>query len=137
MANTVDVSQTAADADTLAATWRDSVALYSAFAPHWDECFDGPNHRHAYELLARECVCRILPPAPAVVVDVGCGTGRWAGRFLALGHRVIGIEQAPGMANAVRAKDFGDDLTLIVNDMENVDLPPASADLVVAMGSIQ
>jgi SAM-dependent methyltransferase len=137
MPNTFDIRKTAAGADTLAAAWRDSAALYNGFAPHWDECFDAANHRNAYELLAWEYVCRILPPAPAVVVDVGCGTGRWAGRFLALGHRVTGIEQAPAMANAVRAKDFGDDMILIVDNMENVDLPPASADLVVAMGSIQ
>src|SRR5215468_7076805 len=100
--------------ESSAASWRDSAALYSAFAPHWDQCFDAANHRNAYELLAWEYVTGLLPPAPGLIVDVGCGTGRWAGRFLALGHRVIGIEHAPAMASAVRAKDFGADMRLIV-----------------------
>ena len=119
------------------AAWRDSAALYSAFAPRWDECFDAANHRNAYELLAWEYLCGILPPAPAVVVDVGCGTGRWAAKFLALGHRVVGIEQAPEMVKAVQAKALGAGMTLIAESMEDVVLPLAGADLVVAMGSVQ
>jgi SAM-dependent methyltransferase len=120
-----------------AGAWRDSAALYSAFAPRWDQCFDAASHRNAYELLAWEYICRILPSVPGVVVDVGCGTGRWAAKFLALGHRVVGIEQAPEMVKAVQAKDLGAGMTLIAASMEEVALPPAGADLVVAMGSVQ
>ena len=39
---------------------------------------------------------------PAVVVDVGCGVGRWAERLLSSGYTVIGIEPAPGMAERGR-----------------------------------
>jgi SAM-dependent methyltransferase len=117
--------------------WQDSAALYDVFAPEWDACFDMANHRNAYDLLAWEYVTRFLPPAPADIVDVGCGTGRWCGRLLSLGHRVVGIEQAPEMLKVLAAKGFGPRLNLIAGSMETVSLPPASADIVVAMGSVQ
>jgi 16S rRNA A1518/A1519 N6-dimethyltransferase RsmA/KsgA/DIM1 with predicted DNA glycosylase/AP lyase activity len=53
--------------------------------------------------------------------------------MLALGHRVVGIEQAPEMVKILRAKGLGPRLTLIADDMERVRLPAASADVVVAM----
>src|SRR5215471_18157995 len=102
-----------ADAVSAAVDWQDSAALYSAFAPQWDDCFDAANHRNVYELLAWEYVLRLLPATPGLVVDVGCGTGRWAEKFLALGHRVIGIEQAPEMIKIVRSKALGAEMALI------------------------
>jgi SAM-dependent methyltransferase len=117
--------------------WQDSASLYDVFAAEWDACFDATNHRNAYDLLAWEYVARFLPPAPADIVDVGCGTGRWCGKFLSLGHRVVGIEQAPEMLKLLAAKRFGSRLTVIAGSMETVRLPPASADIVVAMGSVQ
>jgi SAM-dependent methyltransferase len=137
MNSATELGKVPGDDGNSAASWRDSAALYSAFAPHWDQCFDAANHRNVYELLAWEYVAGLLPPASGLIVDVGCGTGRWVGRFLSLGHRVIAIEQAPEMVELVRAKDLGTDLTLMVDTMENVALPPAAADLVVAMGSVQ
>jgi SAM-dependent methyltransferase len=117
--------------------WQDSAPLYDAFAPQWDACFDATNHRNAYDLLAWEYVVRLLPSAPADIVDVGCGTGRWCSRFLALGHRVLGIEQAPEMVKILAAKGFGPRLTVIAESMETARLPLAAADIVVAMGSVQ
>ena len=120
-----------------ASGWRHSAPLYDAFAPEWDRCFESANHRNAYDLLALEHLLPLLPPVPADIVDAGCGTGRWAEKMLARGHRVVGIEQAPEMVRILRAKDLGPRLTLIADDMERVELPPASADIVVAMGSVQ
>jgi SAM-dependent methyltransferase len=117
--------------------WQDSASLYDVFASEWDACFDATNHRNAYDLLAWEYVMRFLPRAPADIVDVGCGTGRWCGKFLSLGHRVVGIEQSPEMLKLLAAKGLGSRLTVIAGSMEAVNLPLASADLVVAMGSVQ
>ncbi len=45
----------------------------------------------------------LLPFAPAVVVDVGAGTGRDAAAFAALGHEVVAVEPSAGMrAQAAR-----------------------------------
>ncbi|MEJ7583630.1 MAG: class I SAM-dependent methyltransferase, partial [Acidimicrobiales bacterium] len=120
-----------------------SVALFDELARRgYDRHFDVP-HRRAYDDLAWEIVASLLPDPPATVVDAGCGVGRWAARLVDLGHRVIGIEQAPEMAAAARARGLpGDHFTLVEGDLATVDhpsLPPRSggADLVLAMGSVQ
>lgn len=118
-------------------SWRDSVALYNAFATGYDAAFEGSNHRKAYDRLAWDCVSRLLPASPGVIIDAGCGTGRWIGRLLSLGHRVIGIEQAPEMVSVLQAKQYGPDFTLLSTDMEAAHLDGASADVVMAIGSVQ
>lgn len=117
--------------------WKDSAALYDAFAPDYDAVFAEPNHRKAYDSVAWHYVERSLPQTPGLIVDVGCGTGRWIGRLLSRGHRVIGVEQSPEMAKLLRSKQFGPGFELISRDMEAVHLEPASADFVMAMASVQ
>ena len=45
----------------------------------------------------REWLADLLPAAPALVVDVGAGTGRDAGAFAAAGYDVVAVEPSPGM----------------------------------------
>jgi len=117
--------------------WRDSIALYNGFAADYDAAFEATSHRKAYDRLAWDCVSRLLPTSPGTIVDAGCGTGRWVGRLLSLGHRVIGIEQAPEMISVLQAKQYGADFTLLAKDMEAAHLGRGSADLVMAIGSVQ
>lgn len=42
-----------------------------------------------------------LAPPGATILDIGCGVGRMAGPLAALGHRVTGIDNAPGMLDAL------------------------------------
>jgi SAM-dependent methyltransferase len=117
---------------------RSSVALYNAVAGDYDDrVFNGFPYKRAYDLLAWEHVCRFLPPKPGLVIDVGCGTGRWVDRLLQLGHDVIGIEQAPEMVRALKMKRYGPKFTLIPDDMEKASVQAGTADAVVAMGSLQ
>ncbi|ONG57897.1 hypothetical protein BKE38_03780 [Pseudoroseomonas deserti] len=55
----------------------------------------------AYEAVpstvTRDWLVDLLPSAPAVVIDVGAGTGRDAGAFAAAGYEVIAIEPSTGM----------------------------------------
>jgi SAM-dependent methyltransferase len=100
-----------------------SAALFDQLAANYEEHF-AASHR--------------LPEKAGLVVDVGCGIGRWVDRFLALEHRVVGIENSPAMAAAARRRIRNPRFRLIEDSMESVELPArAAADLVVAMGSLQ
>jgi SAM-dependent methyltransferase len=114
-----------------------SAPLFDQLAANYEEHF-AASHRRAYDALAWEVVARHLPETAGLVVDVGCGIGRWVERFLAFGHRVIGIENSPAMAAAARRRIRNPRFRLIEDSMESVELPErAMADLVVAMGSLQ
>jgi SAM-dependent methyltransferase len=117
--------------------WRGSLALYDEMAGSYDSIFEGQSYRRAYDLLAGEFIAGMLPAAPGLIVDAGCGTGRWAAKWLALGHRVIGIEQSPRMIASLRQKNLGPAFQLIEASMAEADVAESTADLVIAMGSIQ
>ena len=123
--------------DERAPTWRDSLGLYDAYSGSYDAAFAGKSHRSAYDALSGEYIARLLPPAPAAIVDAGCGSGRWAEVWLRLGHRVIGIEPSNGMRAAIAQRQLGPNFTLHETRMEAAPIAPGSADLVVAMGSPQ
>jgi SAM-dependent methyltransferase len=113
----------------------DSARLFDALAGSYDEHFTVP-HRAAYDDLAWERLSAVLPSEPGIVVDAGCGAGRWAERLVAKGHRVVGIENAPEMARAARGRGLGERFELHEAALEDVDLQ-VQADVVLAMGSLQ
>jgi SAM-dependent methyltransferase len=113
-----------------------SIALFDGLASHYDDHFLVP-HRSAYDELAWERVVELLPTAPGRIIDAGCGSGRWAARICSRGHRLLGIEAASAMVALARRRGLGDAFTIIEGSMELVDLPEGSADLVLAMGSVQ
>ena len=121
----------------MSGSWTGSAALYDAMAPRYDAVFAEPGYRRAYDRLAGEFIARLLPDASGTIVDAGCGTGRWAQRWLNLGHRVTGIEQSPRMIAELRRRGLGDRFHLIAASMDEAEIEPGSADLVIAMGSIQ
>jgi SAM-dependent methyltransferase len=114
-----------------------SAALFDRLAANYEEHF-AASHRRAYDALAWEVVAGHLPETAGLVVDAGCGIGRWVEKFLALRHRVVGIENSPAMAAAARRRIRNPRFRLIEDSMESVELPErATAHLVVAMGSLQ
>ncbi len=44
-----------------------------------------------------------LPAAPALIADLGCGTGSLTALLAPAGHRVVGLDSAPRMVRAARA----------------------------------
>jgi SAM-dependent methyltransferase len=116
---------------------RSAISLYDALALEYESGFYDPPHRRAYDLLAWEYVYQFLPATTGVIIEAGCGAGRWIDRLLPLGHRVIGIEQAPEMIKVLERKRYGPEFSLVAGDMEKVSIEPESADVVLAMGSLQ
>lgn len=113
----------------------DAADFYSRLAPTYRDDFEVP-HRKAYDRLAREAVEGSLSPA-STVVDVGCGVGRWAEWLVAAGHTVTGVEPSPAMAAAARAAGLGPAFSVLDADADSAEIHDGSADVVVAMGSVQ
>ncbi len=119
---------------------RPSAPLYDALAADYASHFEVP-HRSAYDALAWERSIERLEAPDSLVVDIGCGIGRWASRLVGIGHRVVGIEPAPAMAERARATSAG----LPTGSFEVIEAAAEDvggdridgADLVVAMGSLQ
>ena len=113
-----------------------SRALYDTLADTYDQHFEVP-HRRAYDELAWDAVTAVLPASPGIVVDAGTGVGRWARRLISLGHDVIGIEPAPRMADRAQELEASGRFRLVRAGVDDVELPTASVDAVMAIGSLQ
>jgi SAM-dependent methyltransferase len=86
----------------------------------------------------QEIVLRALPPAPAVVADVGGGPGRYALWLASLGYRVVHRDIVPlhvaQLAQAAAAASVAVDSA--VGDARALDLADASADAVLLLGPL-
>jgi SAM-dependent methyltransferase len=90
--------------------------------------------------------CAALLPAPALVLDAGCGTGRVAIRLAEFGHRVVGVDVDTSMLaearrTAPRLPWLNADLAALpdldrLGDLAGLDTPIAGFDLVVAAGNV-
>lgn len=111
--------------------------FYATLAARYDEEFLA-SHREMYDRLAWEAVTSMFVerPSPLNIVDVGCGTGRWARLFVEAGHCVIGVEPCAEMASATSTLD-STRFSLQACGVDDATIDPGWADLVVCMGSIQ
>jgi ubiquinone/menaquinone biosynthesis C-methylase UbiE len=73
-----------------------------------------------------------LPPAPAAVLDLGCGTGSLSLLLTELGHRVTGLDLAEQMVSQARAKCEGRAATFRVGDAAAPEVGEATVDVVTA-----
>jgi SAM-dependent methyltransferase len=77
----------------------------------------------------RELLLGELPPAPARIADLGCGTGTLTRLLVDEGYRVDGIDLSPEMIRRARAKVPEADLR--VGDAAAPGLAPAAYDVVL------
>ena len=87
--------------------------------------------RHLLDLLD-------APPRGLRVLDVGCGTGSWAGELGRLGARVWGVDRSPAMIEAARRKatqqaGTGGSVEFLVGDARRLPFGDAQFDLVTAL----
>ena len=69
--------------------------LYDAVAPHYDGTIPVHVNRHYRD--KRVGVVRSLAPYRGEVLDVGCGTGAFAGALRTLGYETYGVDASLGM----------------------------------------
>lgn len=78
-------------------------------------------------------IARLAGAEPLDVLDIGCGTGFLSLLFAAAHHRVTGVDVASTMLARAREKAAAQGLAIsfIEADVETLDLPAASQDLIV------
>lgn len=85
-------------------TLEETIATWDAEAATFD---DEPDHG-LHDAATREAWLRLLmehlPPAPARVADLGCGTGTLSVLLAAEGYDVHGVDLSPEMVSRARAK---------------------------------
>ena len=82
-----------------------SAAAFDAIASRYDDMFSAAANPLIAMMRAR--VFRAVDrhfPAPATLLEIGCGTGEDALSLTARGHRVVACDPAPAMIAAARAK---------------------------------
>jgi SAM-dependent methyltransferase len=73
---------------------------FDEVADHYDEIHPAHVSEHYLRKRAEYVLARV--PAPARVLDVGCGTGALAGRLAGLGYDVVGVDPSAGMLDVMR-----------------------------------
>lgn len=73
----------------------------------------------------------LLPPAPAVVADLGCGTGSLTLLLAEAGHDVCGVDLSERMLDEARAKTAGVRVELLQGDAADPPCADHSCDVVL------
>jgi len=112
----------------------DSRELWDREAATFD---DEPDHGLGDEITRdawRTLLLGVLPPAPARVADLGCGTGTLAVLLAEHGYAVDGLDVSPEMVSRARAKAEVADVAVDVRvgDANAPDLEPAAYDVVLS-----
>ena len=108
--------------------------LWDREAPTFD---DEPDHGLGDETTRaawRALLLGVLPPAPARVADLGCGTGTLAVLLAEDGYAVDGLDVSPEMVSRARTKAEAADVAVDVRvgDANRPDLDPAAYDVVLS-----
>lgn len=104
--------------------WTDDAKNYDGIPQHH------PSTR--IELAAwAAAVYRLLPPAPARVLDVGAGTGFLSLICARLGHTVTATDLSPGMLEELRRKAREEELDVEIVECSADDIPTTGFDVII------
>ena len=85
-------------------TPRDPVELWNDEAATFDDAADHGLRDPAVRAAWRDLLLSVLPPAPARIADLGCGTGTLALLLAAEGYAVDGVDFSPEMIRRARGE---------------------------------
>lgn len=110
---------------------------WDAEAPTFDEAADHGLRDPSVRAAWRDLLLGVLPPAPADVVDLGCGTGTLALLLAEQGYAVGALDFSPAMVRLAAVKldaalaPVRGLITVRHGDAANPGLAPASVDVVL------
>jgi len=102
---------------------------WEAEAERWASWARAPGH-DSYWLFHRDVFRALLPPPPALTLDVGCGEGRLPRDLHSWGYQVVGIDASETLIGYARDADPGGSYQ--VADGAALPFEDASVDLVTA-----
>lgn len=109
---------------------RAGIDLWDSEAATFDQAADHGLHDPAVRVAWRDLLLARLPPAPARVADLGCGTGTLSLLLADAGHRVDGVDFSPEMVRRAVAKAAGrDGVHFVVGDAAAPPLAPGTYDV--------
>lgn len=112
------------------------MSAYYGLGKEQERLSSGPAGELEFER-TKEIVLRHLPPAPAVVADIGGGPGAYALWLASLGYEVIHRDLMPLHVEQLRKEAAGNPLIRTeVGDARDLDLPDASVDAVLLLGPL-
>jgi SAM-dependent methyltransferase len=104
---------------------------WDAEADGWIRWARSPGTDHFFWRFSLPALLDLLPAPGGLTVDLGCGEGRVSRALIERGHRVVGIEGSPRLAEAARAAHSAAE-AVHVADAADMPLDDAAADLCVA-----
>jgi SAM-dependent methyltransferase len=112
--------------------WGDPEFARRLLREHLDQTHDGASRRKPVIAAHVQRLRRLLPPAPARVLDAGCGPGLYAVPLAAIGHHVTGIDvSATALRHArslARAAHPRGSTRFVRGDLRDVQLPAGAYD---------
>lgn len=105
---------------------------WNAAAADFDEDADHGMRDPAVREAWRARLVGWLPPPPADVLDLGCGTGSVSLLLTELGHQVTGLDVAEQMVDQARVKCEGRSAVFRVGDAAAPDVGESTVDVVTA-----
>jgi SAM-dependent methyltransferase len=103
--------------------------MYDRESAAWERRRDEPKHRELVKQITGDLADVVAPPGP--VADLGCGPGAHALALARRGYDVIGVDAAPRMVQAARARAARDQVDVRF-DVHDVSAPLRFADASLA-----
>jgi ubiquinone/menaquinone biosynthesis C-methylase UbiE len=110
---------------------RNPIELWDGQAATFDEAADHGLRDPAVREAWRALLLSVLPPAPARIADLGCGTGTLALLLAAEGYAVDGVDFAPEMIRRAREKEPVGQVSFTEADADDPPLEPGTHDVVL------
>ena len=112
-------------------THRDPVEMWNDEAATFDDAADHGLRDPAVRSAWRDLLLTVLPPVPARVADLGCGTGTLTLLLAAEGYAVDGVDFSPEMIRLAREKPTVGHVTFTQADADDPPLEPEAYDVVL------